>query len=469
MAIQPTPTIGQPSARDAAYIVLERSAALFASYMLPSLATAITQVRAFVASNFPNVGAIAVTGLPGRPMMEPGNPATAPAIAAVRFLVVQIRVSQTVFDKLLALANPTSGLLRGVGKDAPVSAGGHWCPGIDGGIAFGTRQSAEGLIGTSLLVKNKQPLTGAGVDVVLFDSGLDPAERAMLGLSYGATVKGQQHLNYANQAPPPPRLGHAYLTGTHLRAIAPDVTVHDYALLPPSLSKAVVPSMQVNVTALVSEIAQAYALLEGQITASKAQKWVIINAWAVYRREWVPGTDFDAENGFMGVLINSMIAMPGKRVDFVFASGNCGHFSSDPRCHGPEKGEGLSVIGPAGYSSVLTVGSVRADGLWVGSSSQGPSKIGLPANGPPLRHNKPDIAAPSQFFDLKEPGHQFSGTSTACAVTGAVVAALREGWHGQNHNIKAAMIAGARKPYGGGWSSRLGHGILDIGKTVQNL
>jgi Subtilase family len=474
MAIRPRPAPAPttPNTSVAAYVVLERTAALFTSYTLPSAATAMAQVRAFIANNLPAVGAINVVGLPGRPMFEPGNPATAPIIAAVKFLVVQIRVSKAKLEQLSSLANPSTGLLRGVGRDVPVSASGHWCPGISGGMAFSTREAAENLIGKKSLVKGKNKLTGDGVQVVLFDSGLDAGERQILGLETSPLIyKGWQHLLYAAQAPTPPRLGHAYLTATHLKAIAPGVTVHDYALLPPSLSKAVVPSMQVNVPALISEITQAYAWLFAQINTAPAKNksWVIINAWAIYRREWLPGTDIDAENHFMGWLISQMTTMPGKRVDVIFASGNCGQFSSDPRCHGPDKGEGLSVIGPAGYSTVLTVGSVRADGLWVGSSGQGPSTTGKPNNAPLLRQNKPDIAAPSQFFDLAQPNHQFSGTSTACAITGAVVAALREGWDGNGHDIKQAMIAGARKTLGSGWNARIGHGILDIKGTVQNL
>jgi subtilisin family serine protease len=110
------------------------------------------------------------------------------------------------------------------------------------------------------------------------------------------------------------------------------------------------------------------------------------------------------------------------------------------------------------------VAAVRADGAWIGSSSQGPG----PA---PARLLKPDISAPSHFRDADDAARLNTGTSTASAVTAGAIAALRQGWPAlPPAAMKQLLIDTARVADGGpGWSDRTGHGIIDLQAAVDAL
>jgi hypothetical protein len=57
-----------------------------------------------------------------------------------------------------------------------------------------------------------------------------------------------------------------------------------------------------------------------------------------------------------------------------------------------------------------------------------------------------------------------TGTSAACALAAGVVAAIRGGWDHTRlppARLRAILRGTARGNGGGGWSGRLGHGILD--------
>lgn len=96
--------------------------------------------------------------------------------------------------------------------------------------------------------------------------------------------------------------------------------------------------------------------------------------------------------------------------DQVFAAGNGGQFCPHPLCGPGDTGPGQSLFGAACLHEVLTLGAVRADGIWIGYSSQGPGQPGF--GGAP----KPDLAAPSHFFQDADAHLVPSGTSTACGM-----------------------------------------------------
>jgi len=88
--------------------------------------------------------------------------------------------------------------------------------------------------------------------------------------------------------------------------------------------------------------------------------------------------------------------------------------------------------------------------------------------------DKPDIVAPSHFFDLDDPTKIHSGTSTACAMVAASTAALREGWPGTSYTTRAADLRNtlrttARKQTQTGPNNRCGHGILDLEAAIATL
>jgi subtilisin family serine protease len=126
---------------------------------------------------------------------------------------------------------------------------------------------------------------------------------------------------------------------------------------------------------------------------------------------------------------------------------------------------------------VITAGAVRADDLWLGYSSQGPGQPLLGNSAwpgqfpPPINPNqvateKPDLCAPSNFRESIDASVQNTGTSTSCALTAGVVAALRSNplWPGARVApvaLKQALIDTARETAGPAWSRRFGNGILN--------
>jgi hypothetical protein len=91
-----------------------------------------------------------------------------------------------------------------------------------------------------------------------------------------------------------------------------------------------------------------------------------------------------------------------------------------------------------------------------------------------LAREKPDLCAPSDFCETDDAAVRNSGTSTACAMTGGVVAALRSrpAWNQtavSPERLKAALLGGARHPQALGWNERLGHGVLDAAGALGNL
>ncbi|WP_439579027.1 hypothetical protein [Elioraea sp.] len=94
--------------------------------------------------------------------------------------------------------------------------------------------------------------------------------------------------------------------------------------------------------------------------------------------------------------------------DVVFAAGNGGQFGPSPRQGPMDRGPNRSILGPNGHPGALTVGAVRTDGIWIGCSSQGRSR---------LNAAKPDACTrPSRFVEQGDRARRNSGTSAAAAV-----------------------------------------------------
>jgi Subtilase family len=354
--------------------------------------------------------------------------------------------------------------LMGFGIDAPLYGGESWCPGAGGGGAFWNRAAAEQLMGAGAL----GALTGKGVNLALVDSGLDPIEWSELGLTRGRSYESTQHALYkAEAAPEDARHGHAFVMARQIASLAKDATVHDYAVLPPRLSRAAIPAVAVEAPAFVSDMTAAYVDLVARLAWSRLQgdasPWVILNAWSIFERAWRPAQDLDRPQAWLNRLIAQAVRLGA---DVVFAAGNCGGLCPDIRCGEDDRGPGRSIVGSAGHPDVLTVGAVRSDSIWLGYSSQGPGVMGAAQ---PARE-KPDIVAPSQFRDGEDASFLNTGTSTACALAAAAIAALREGYpDAPPATLKQAIIATARKTDGAGWSPRSGHGIMDVSAAAAAL
>jgi hypothetical protein len=193
--------------------------------------------------------------------------------------------------------------------------------------------------------------------------------------------------------------------------------------------------------------------------------WVIVNAWAIFdRRQEYPRGSYTGDSQHALNLAVSR-AVDEDNLDVVFCAGNCGQFCPDLRCGPADRGPGDSILGANSHPSVLTVGAVRTDTMWLGYSSQGPGQPGLETN-------KPDLCAPSQFCETDDANLVNAGTSAASAVAAGVVAGLRSGWDSKKvspSQLIQVLNATARKVVSSTWEERYGHGIIDAKAAVDAL
>lgn len=465
------------------FLLVRKRPGFLQRYRLPNETLARRRVAEALNAAIPTIATqtagFKIVSLPSRPsvMMDNGNH---PIIAGIDELVVTLLVKPADLRFFLDIPSiAPADTVTSAGIDAPIRVNGYWAGGIGMGNMFSTRDRADNLIGRSELIKNAVPLTGQGVHVALMDSGLDMVERQQLGLNFGLSVSFPEHVNSLAGAPPAPRYGHAFTMARNFKAIAPDVTIHDYAILPVRLSKALIPSMGVRVGSFLSDAAAAYIALASHINWRRNlgdnNPWVVVNSWAVYERTWDPKDPIDdPDPDVITHPLNAKIALVASLgVDIIFCAGNGGQFGNDPRCGHDDKGPGRSIIGPNGHPDVITVGSVRTDGGWIGSSSQGPGAMNAYAgnSGRPLEAiQKPDLAAPSDFVENWDNSQLNTGTSTACALTAATIAALRQGWPTLSRvTFKQALISSARQLETAGWNNRTGHGILNIDALTTAL
>jgi subtilisin family serine protease len=345
----------------------------------------------------------------------------------------------------------------GCGADLPFAGVEHWCPSDAASPIFADRRAAEGLVRAPYLAD--QGLTGDGVNVVVVDQGLD---QARLGPSYadgwtvGVSVPGTPH-----NGPDQPHGGHGMMVARNILSVAPNVKLFDLPLLPPRIG---------NIQDFFLNRADAaYRTMLDGIAEFKSSgeypgPWLLVNAWAIYdRRTESPAGDYtNNRNHHFHDLIDEAVSAG---IDVVFAAGNCGQFCPDARCGVRDNGPGNSIFGVNSYDTVLTVGAVRADAMWLGYSSQGPGQ-------PQLDRAKPDLCASSQFREVHDAFTVNTGTSASAALAAGVVAALRSNWDSSEvtpHRLKEILNETARPGDGAGARERYGNGVLDAAKAYDAL
>ncbi|MBP0465240.1 S8 family serine peptidase [Roseomonas sp. PWR1] len=345
-------------------------------------------------------------------------------------------------------------------SDLRISPALHWTPGRGEGDDFATFEDARALVRADALAA--KGLDGKGVKVVVIDQGvaagrlLDPSRFA------GGWSKAGG-----------PQPGTATGTNTHgtmiartIQALAPRALIFDCPLIPPRILGNL-PAFLSDAFGAIGAIARDIRLL-GMLDPRFAGRWVLVNAWSIYdaRGETVPGEY--TKNPYHWVACAIDAAAPHAAI--VFAAGNCGEFGPDPRCAPRVIGPGRSILGANSLDSVLTVGAVRADGIWAGYSSQGPGQFAQYLGHP---QQKPDLVAPSHFRTPEAPYPRAGGSSAACAVAAGAVAALRTGWHDSvvpNDALFGHLRKAARQMDGSaGWNLRTGHGVLDCAATIAGL
>jgi hypothetical protein len=348
--------------------------------------------------------------------------------------------------------------------DLPLEPAHHWCPTSPPGDRFGDRRAARDLIKAQAL--SDEGLVGANVNVAIVDRGLNGTDITnKLGGIFGG---GWTFC--PNAGPPCIQPGtldvipgvthndHAMEVARNVLSIAPQAILHDVPVIPQRIA---------NIALFLSN---AYAVfyriltdIRARRTAGDHRPWVVVNAWGVLDRlkEFPPESYTANPDNYFNLLIGEVVA---DNIDVVFAAGNCGQFCPDLRCGPYDRGPGRSIFGANSHPKVISVGAVRTDGLWIGSSSQGPGA---------LDPDKPDLVAPSAFTEPGDRHTRNGGTSTACALAAGVVAALREEWHPNavpSDTMRAALRTGAR-PRGlpPDAASRFGAGIIDAEKAMAEL
>lgn len=370
------------------------------------------------------------------------------------------RTSQDVVNDIIKAVAEKPDIFLGSSPDLVFAASDHWCLGDASDPVFSDRSAAERLLGVDYL-RSQTNMTGKGVNVVIVDQGLD---KQALGASYGGgwTV-GNSPPGSPLPQPGSVRRPHAMMIAHNILKVAPDALLFDLPLAPPRIS---------NIQAFLSLADAAYRTILIDIAVWKLGKfpgpWILVNPWGIYDRksEYPLGHYTENPNSPFNQLVHDAVR---DNIDVVFAAGNCGQFCPDNRCGATDQGPGRSIWGANSLGTVLTVGAVRADSMWLGYSSQGPGQ-------PRLGSKKPDLCAASQFCEDDDAFSINTGTSAACGMTGGIVAALRGRWNSATvspHQLKHILNQAARKPPGLQWGNSLGHrlgnGILDARAAFDEL
>ena len=362
--------------------------------------------------------------------------------------------------------------------DAVIAPFDSWCPGESAAPEFfATRARADLLIGASALTAAPPVLRGQEVNLVIVDQGFSRPRLAEVvsGFRYGGgfplRLIGGPPVD-PGEAPP---TGHGTMVARNALALAPQARIWDFPMIPKRIT---------DVKGYVSWAFVAFVWLTTVISLHQAKSkilqrpvrpWVVSNAWGIPDRRFeIPrGTYTTTPSNPFNLLVE--VANDLLHVDQVYAAGNCGQFCPVGRCGPNDRGPGRSIWGANSHPKVLTVGAVRADGIWLGYSSQGPGQPQFVEA--PAVNMKPDLCAPSQFVDDDDAAFVSSGTSAACGIAAGALAALRSaGGPAANaatvtpNALRALLRTTANQTEPGpAWNIRLGYGILDLSKAVPQL
>jgi subtilisin family serine protease len=340
-----------------------------------------------------------------------------------------------------------------------IAAADHWCPAEGQEATFGHRMRAENLLEVPFV--RGEGLTGQGVNVVIVDQGLNAAR---LGADVEGWAVGNINPGATNLEAGKPHGGHGMLVAANIRSVAPNVRLFDLPMLPKTKIE--------DVPKFFNTANEAFGRMLDGIAAFRRNgqhpgPWILVNAWAIFDtksdREGRENYSRNPAHPFNRLIDRAV----GEGHDVVFGAGNCGAFCADSRCGAYDRGPGRSILGASSNPKVITVGAVRSDTMWLGYSSQGPGQAEF---GEGAKY-KPDFCAPSNFVETDDAGTSNGGTSTACALTAGVVAALRTRWSARVVSPSALRdtLNATVTPIGDGWNERTGRGILNARAAFRRL
>jgi Subtilase family len=400
------------------------------------------------------------------------------------YLLIEFRDLVLKFQDRDKLPDGSDNLFLAIGADVGGDRADHWCPGTVNRAMFGDRAEAHRVLNADVLSQNQ--LRGRRVNVVIVDEGLDRNAIPAANWGGGLISLGPPIVRPGSA----PRTSHGMLIASNVLDIAPDAVLYDVPMIPARIT---------NIPVFTNTAHWIYLLMLALIGVLRgfprwSGPWILVNAWAIFDRSSELPTlgDYTENTHPGGHPFNNVVgqAVEQHNIDVVFAAGNCGQFCPSERCGKLDRGPAHSIWGANAHFAVITAGAARTDELWLGYSSQGPgpSLLGPPGQPPPNQNQKPDFCAPSQFKETTDADVEYdpeiipptlhprtnTGTSTACALTAGVVAALRSNpkWDQVTVTpdaLKQRLIETTHQTKGPGWNPRLGWGVLDAGAAFDQL
>ena len=365
-----------------------------------------------------------------------------------------------------------------VAIDLPTGLANVWCPKEGSFPLFGDLDLALAQMRAGAAAA--RGANGQNVNVVIIDQGINSnvLGQRVPGANF---VGGWLTPEFDKGGPPGPfnlippggwrddGLGPTVTHGTKMAslvlAVAPQARIIDLALLPSHILNLNGPAGFLSWAVAVFRILVATIPWLRRLFPAYGGPWVLNNSWAVYNlsTDFPPGHFLNYGSNPNHPLNLAVAAAPIVGIDVVFAAGNCGQFCPDSRCGAGQIGLARSIYGVAAINDVLTVAAVRGDETWLGYSSQGPAD-------PNFGSIKPDLCAPSQFAGVGDWNRNFTGTSSACALTAGAVAARRSlvppAAQG-SPALRARAVATARLVVNQvGPDERRGAGMIDVANFV---
>jgi hypothetical protein len=345
--------------------------------------------------------------------------------------------------------------------DLAVSAATHWCPSVASGTCFGSAATARAAV--KVMAIDDACARGDGVNVVVVDRGIDPGQ-LQEGSQFGGTIARARASKGAIPAKPAASrdtLRHGTMIARTVLGIAPKVHIWDLRVVPePNQLIASLGLIRLGYAAIIKMIADS--------PQHSSQRWIFLNAWGVHDSRFDvqmhPGLPTwryvsNPDHPFTKYITSDAVA--GTH-DVVFAAGNGGQFCPSPRQGPMDRGPDRSILGVNGHPIVLSVGAARADGIWIGYSSQGKSRLDA---------EKPDLCAPTHFEEVVDRARLSSGTSAASAVAAGVMAALRSCPRAQKtpRELIGILRDTATRSAQSGWSRCTGFGVINAGEAFKRL
>lgn len=354
----------------------------------------------------------------------------------------------------------------------PVDHTDSWAPSSRDALHFGTTTLVKRLINVVPLYR--LGATGQNVNVVIVDRGLHRGQ--FPAANYGGAWIRLPDGWGGSSVPPPvsPEVGrHGTMIARTILSIAPDAKIWELrAVAAPNELISGLGDIDAACTIALADIRR--MIKNG--AATKA--WIFVNPWGLFDRRLEAHVHQDfrfatSPGNAVNRLMESIVTSAFEGYDVIFAAGNGGQFAPSRRQGPLDRGPGCSILGANGHPSLLSVGAVRSDGIWLGYSSQGNSLLGelIPSV------CKPDVCAPSNFVEAYDHARLCTGTSAASAVAAGVVALLRS-WELNTGTglsppklLADAVRRGSNRQAvsGAAWRNRTGAGLIDAEAARQQL